>query len=1091
MQDSSQRRGRPRGQGHHHRAASTGPSQWEGEQEESTSPFSTPSPPLPRPSPAPPAPPKASPRIPNTKHVPAPVLTTAAPKSARTTLAPLATVQRPSAAPSGEDKLARTFPAPATQSNARQPRTEDFGRQPRTVDDYVTRASQELLARPGLPSLRWRTVDTEADYRQLRPGEFFNHFQNNRVLTTKAGLAQSLTQHMVWSSVDVDSFFPRCYDTAQKSEREDFVLDFRRSAVLKIALLHQRLHKNQVAGLGSAGYCCNRDLLWESEHVLQRWCLDLDPDHLDEEQDDEHHEISEDTWDALMVYSELTQAQLCAEHQEGDLVRVPRRQHTRPGGGDHAPPGKSANEAESHRLHLEEWQPRRQHGRLGGGDHVAANKRSNEAESHRLQLEGGSHFRPAQVQDWPEFHSHSWGKVDDERQSALDVLLELLDKRFAQWSLQGGWSSRNVWIVKPGTNSKGSGIECMSSLPDILRHTDRMPNRLVQKYIERPLLLFSGRKFDVRQWVLVKSVSPLKIFLFSECYLRLCNGMYDLGDLRDRERHISNWQVNKNGRNVVDGAAVSLSDFRSELLELTGRGDCWEKELLPSVKKIVVDTLRSAEGQIVQRADSFELFGFDLMVDEAMKVWLLEVNLSPGCEGRTPFLEQMLERMSHRLIEVAVLGKEEPDGQQPDWIKICDDGVSDGSQAAAAAAEVAKQRASDPCRPGGSWLAVEGVPLRPPKPPKKPYKPPAWLTKGKEQAAPAAGVQPKQGTQAASSETHSDPQAKAKEEAQSGAQPSAGQDEYEDFEDDFEDESPRAAKGNFPKTQDCGQQDVVAQEQTAQLQSKSAEQKADHREMLKETNKTAIDADYEFEDDFEDESPKATKSKLPEVQGNKSSDGSQAQAPRQPSSSAEPSQDEVGNTPETPQVESAAADDECEDDSAPESPKVTQSNPSRLQQEEKESSQKQSQRKPAQLHAEIGETLQEGHQAENIKALQGTEAEDEFEDDFEVESPRATKSQFPDAQKDDDQSQATTAPTSPHLPAKDIRGQEKQDGETQELDANAAQTRQLAHRSKDVEDDESDPFEASTGSAVKAHASSVQSQRVNQADQYDDDFEAE
>lgn len=232
---------------------------------------------------------------------------------------------------------------------------------------------------------------------------------------------------------------------------------------------------------------------------------------------------------------------------------------------------------------------------------------------------------------------------------------------------------RNVWIVKPGTNSKGSGVECMNTLPELLRHCDTMPNRIVQKYIERPLLLFSGRKFDIRQYVMVRSVTPLRVFMFSECYLRLCNEMYDPGDLRNRERHISNWQVNRHGKNVVDGAVASLAEFKDELCEITGSGSFWEDKLVPQLSEIVLQTLRAVEGKLVPRQDSFELYGFDLMVDEDMKMWLLEVNLSPGCEGRTPFLDRMLSRMSKRLVEVAVLGQEAPDGEQPDWVNICDD----------------------------------------------------------------------------------------------------------------------------------------------------------------------------------------------------------------------------------------------------------------------------------------------------------------------------------------------------------------------------------------------------------------------------------
>lgn len=48
------------------------------------------------------------------------------------------------------------------------------------------------------------------------------------------------------------------------------------------------------------------------------------------------------------------------------------------------------------------------------------------------------------------------------------------------------------------------------------QHVDRMPNRICQKYVERPLLLFSGRKFDIRQWVLVRLLGALLDGYFGE-----------------------------------------------------------------------------------------------------------------------------------------------------------------------------------------------------------------------------------------------------------------------------------------------------------------------------------------------------------------------------------------------------------------------------------------------------------------------------------------------------------------------------------------------------------------------------------------------
>merc|ERR1719453_1935321 len=113
----------------------------------------------------------------------------------------------------------------------------------------------------------------------------------------------------------------------------------------------------------------------------------------------------------------------------------------------------------------------------------------------------------------------------------------------------------------------------MDKLSDILHHCNSHTDRVVQKYVEKPLLLFSGRKFDIRQWVLVRSFDPLEAYMYSDCYLRLCNEPFDLGDLANRQRHISNWTVNKHGKNVAEGAVASLDAFKAELFEITGRRD--------------------------------------------------------------------------------------------------------------------------------------------------------------------------------------------------------------------------------------------------------------------------------------------------------------------------------------------------------------------------------------------------------------------------------------------------------------------------------------------------------------------------------------
>lgn len=555
-------------------------------------------------------------------------------------------------------------------------------------DEHIRRAllAQEppwvenQMATSKIFHLKWTVSDCEDDYRYLQEGMLFNHFQRNRELTTKVGLTNNLRRFSCEGPVDVDRFFPRSYDMSSASEVQDFVLDFRRCAALGVLRQHLRLanwaeerrrlmeHLNMDGVVDGSCYVCNVNVLRIAVKAMLHWLEDLDGTFFEDEDQrlGARPHLFTQEWDALVCYSELTDAELCGEDGEDGEERKRKQRGSYSASGMAIPsPTRSP------------WRGAR-------------------AENH---------------QRWPEFYQHHWGEPPANLRQHAEETLKLLEARWPQISAQG---PMNVWVVKPGSSSKGSGVLCMDSLPEVLHHCKTTSNRIVQKYIERPLLLFSGRKFDLRQWVMVRSFRPLKVYMFSSCYLRLCNEPYDLGDLENRQRHISNWSVNKRGKHVSDGAVASLDEFQEVLEMMTGQRSYWEEELIPQLRTCIVQTLQAVQPNIIQRSESFEVYGFDFLIGEDLKPWLLEVNLSPACESRTAWMSEMLERMASRLVEVLQQGDAfTSDGRAPDWHLICDEGPEDGAGATEhpATSPVAPAHSEEPqtCRRDGAATELADV----------------------------------------------------------------------------------------------------------------------------------------------------------------------------------------------------------------------------------------------------------------------------------------------------------------------------------------------------------------------------------------------
>ncbi len=70
----------------------------------------------------------------------------------------------------------------------------------------------------------------------------------------------------------------------------------------------------------------------------------------------------------------------------------------------------------------------------------------------------------------------------------------------------------------------------------------------------------SLRKFDLRQWVLVTSYEPLVVYSFSDFYLRICGSDFNLHDIGDSYKHLSNYTIQKTNQKLSkDGRDEELT----------------------------------------------------------------------------------------------------------------------------------------------------------------------------------------------------------------------------------------------------------------------------------------------------------------------------------------------------------------------------------------------------------------------------------------------------------------------------------------------------------------------------------------------------
>jgi len=130
-------------------------------------------------------------------------------------------------------------------------------------------------------------------------------------------------------------------------------------------------------------------------------------------------------------------------------------------------------------------------------------------------------------------------------------------------------------------------------------------------------MLIRGLKWDLRIYVAIPSIRPMKLYLFKEGLVRFSTDRYDKSKINNLFSHLTNSSINKyaNGGGQ-DGNAVKDNKWTIEQLKrhLGSSGFNYE-EIWTKIEKIIILTCINLISMCPNYDNCFELMGFDIMID--------------------------------------------------------------------------------------------------------------------------------------------------------------------------------------------------------------------------------------------------------------------------------------------------------------------------------------------------------------------------------------------------------------------------------------------------------------------------------------------
>lgn len=102
---------------------------------------------------------------------------------------------------------------------------------------------------------------------------------------------------------------------------------------------------------------------------------------------------------------------------------------------------------------------------------------------------------------------------------------------------------------------------------------------------------------------------------------------------------------------------LSINDFQRYLdQQHPTKNICFMRDLFPVMERLVTDSFRAVSKKIdpARLNNQFEVFGYDFMIDDSFKVFLIECNTNPSLEICCPLLARIMPELLDNSFRIAV-----------------------------------------------------------------------------------------------------------------------------------------------------------------------------------------------------------------------------------------------------------------------------------------------------------------------------------------------------------------------------------------------------------------------------------------------------